>query len=241
MPEPELIEPKVQNGMQAREWCWLLLTAVGLLIAYLSPLREYLSHVQDIRGYVESFGWLGPLLFFAFVTAATAIGVPRMAFYPMAGMAFGFYGGMLLSILSTISGCYLTFLYARWAGKALVKNKWPKMHQASGLLEGHGIVSVALIRQLPVPGHVTNLFLGISPIRHRAFIWGTVIGCLPAMAPAILIGSSLIQTDQSLRVAKTISAIVVLLLVWAGAAFFMRHTPQYLQLRMSLKSIVTDR
>ena len=182
-----------------KETVWLLSSAAGLLLVYLSPLREHLTHAQAIKADLQALGKLAPLVFVVVMSALTAMGIPRMVIYPIGGLAFGFANGLLWSMVATLVGAYATFLYARWAGRDFLLNKWPTLRALSARLQGRGPLAVALLRQLPNPAFLTNVLFGISPVGHQAFLVGTAAGSLPAAVPATLIGSSLGKASPETR------------------------------------------
>ncbi len=214
---------KEESALNRREWMWLVLLAVALLATYASPLKEHLGHVQEIKKTLESFGHLAPLIFVVGMSGLTAIGIPRMALYPIAGIAFGFAAGFAWSLAATLIGAYATFLYSRWAGRGLVLKKWPALAKISTKLDDRGPFSIALLRQLPSPGFLTNLLFGISAVRHRDFILGTALGSIPSAVPAIMLGSSMTKASHEERIAYVGASILVMLTLWISSAAFVRR------------------
>lgn len=211
-----------ETAMNKREWAWLLLLTLALLVTYLSPLKEHLTHFQVIKRDLEQFGPSAPLVFIIAMSGLSAIGIPRMVMYPIAGLAFGFYAGLAWSLIATLIGAYATFLYARWAGRGLVLKKWPALARISSKLDGSGFLSVALIRQLPSPGFLTNLLFGISSVRTRCFLLGTALGSIPSAIPATLLGSSLSHASHEQRILYVVVSIGVLAALWGVASIYMK-------------------
>lgn len=203
-----------------KEAIWLLITIAGLLGVYLSPLREHLTQVRVLQDDIASLGRLGPLVFVLVLALVTALGVPRLLLFPVGGLAFGLWAGLLWCLAGSLAGAYAAFLYARHAGRGVVAKKWPAALRMSATLEGRGFLTVALLRQLPAPGHLTNIFLGISPVGHAAFLAGTLLGALPSAVPAIMVGSSALQAGQNERLLYLGTALGVLALVWIGGTIF---------------------
>lgn len=217
--------------MRTREWVWLGMTAAGLMVVYLSPLHEHLTHLQVINADIQAFGHWGPIVFILMTAALTSMGFPRMLLYPVGGIAFGFSGGMIWSLAGTLLGAYVTFCYARWAGQGFILAKWPVLHRITGMFENNGTFTIALLRQMPSPGFFTNLLLGISPVTHRAFLAGTAIGSIPSAIPATLIGSSAIQLSAHSRMWYVVASMICLVLLWALFGLFIRFSPRYRSIR----------
>jgi len=199
-----------ESVVSLREWIWLAVIAAALIATYLSPLREHLTHATVLREDLARFGGWAPAVFVVVMTGLTATGFPRMALYPVAGMAFGLAPGLLWSMIATVAGAFTTFLYARWAGRSLVMKKWPALARLSTRLDARGFLSVALIRQLPSPGFLTNLLFGISAVRTRCFLLGTALGALPSAIPATMLGSSLSGATDQQRIVTAIGALVAM-------------------------------
>lgn len=211
-----------ETSLNSKEWLWLIGLALLLLVTYLSPLKEHLSHAQEIKSLLAGYGSMAPVVFVCLMSLITAIGIPRMVIYPIGGLVFGFSEGLAWSLLATVAGAYLTFIYARWAGRGLVIKKWPSLTKITTKLDGRGTVSVALLRQLPSPGYVTNLLFGLSTVRTRCFLVGTALGFIPSAIPATLIGSSVSHGSHDHRILYTALSIAVLLAIWLGFSIMFR-------------------
>ena len=196
---------------------------VGLLdVMYQTPLRGYLDDVRQLQQQWSRFGVLAPVVFAGSVAALVAMGCPRLMFCPLGGMAFGFWPGLLWSQVGTVAGCYASFLFVRWGGRDLVLRHWPKAGRLHLFFGQHGLLSVIVIRQLPVPSVLLNLVFGLSPVRHRDFLLGTVVGLLPEAVPCTWIGSSALQSGFGKSAGQMGLAIGLLVLVWIGLGILVR-------------------
>lgn len=190
---------------------------------------------------LNQFGRGAPVVFFCVMSLLTAMGIPRMLFYPVAGLAFGFWTGFVWSIAGTIMGAYSAFIYARWAGRGFVEKTIPGLISVTDLIKDQTFATVALMRQIPAPGHILNLLFGISPVEHKHFLLGTIIGSLPAAIPALLIGSSVMQPDDNLRILKIVLSATLLMIMWLGFAWHFRKSERYNEMNLALKALVSRR
>lgn len=223
MPEVRSLDQgTVGNGF--KEWFRLGAAVVVLLVVSVSPMREVLHHASEIAAFLDRAGWKGAVFFVLGMTGLVAVGVPRMLIYPIGGLAFGFAEGLVCGLIATVGGGYATFRYARWAGQQAVLRRWPGVGKASPLMHnGHGVLAVALIRQLPSPGFLTSMILGLSPVGGWAFVAGTALGSLPLAVPATLAGGSLVTTNAEARISMLVSALLCLLLVGAVSVWHVRR------------------
>ena len=81
------------------------------------------------------------------------------------------------------------------------------------------IAAIFIARQLPVPGIVPNVLLGLLPTPHHTFLAGTILGYLPSNAIVALAGSSLGKDSLEKAIAQVSLSMAglgafSLLLVW---------------------------
>ncbi len=211
--QDDKVATSADTRAETRRLLILALVALALLIIlHFTPLKAWLEDIRALKDRIDSFGWQANLVFAAGSIAAIALGVPRLALCGLAGALFGFVEGGLVSIVSSVLGSYGAFLIARWGGRAWAERKLGgASERLRRLLADPSISSIFIARQLPVPGIVPNVLLGILPVRHDTFLAGTFLGYLPSTAIVALAGSSL--GKESLE-----KAIVQISLSMAGLA-----------------------
>ena len=184
---------------------WVLASVVlaVVLVLHFSPLKAWLEDLRALKQQVGAFGWKVHGLFVVGSIVAIAAGVPRLALCGLAGMLFGFIQGMTVAMLSGVLGSYGAFLLARWGGRAFAERKLAGASaRLRTVLAKPSIASIFIARQLPVPGIVPNVLLGILPTRHRTFLLGTILGYLPSNAIVALAGSSLGKESLEAAIAQ---------------------------------------
>lgn len=174
----------------------LLALTLGVAI-YFTPLQSWLHEGQIIKTELGLFGAAAPIAFILIAAVLTAIGVPRLLLCSLAGFSFGFVWGLLWSQFATVLGSYGTFLFVRWRGRDYTLDHFPRLARFSRKLGSKGLISVLLLRQLPMNGFYNNLFLGLTAVTHRDFLLGSLLGFLPLGVTACLIGAGMIQADLS--------------------------------------------
>lgn len=202
----------------------VLAVFVGLLLClvYFSPVGEYLGRIQKVSDQIRSMGWFAPVAVTFGVAVLVAAGFPRLLFCAIAGMALGFWHGLVWAQLGTLMGNYLIFLLVRAGGGEWGKRYLSK-HGGFKLIESEGIVAVLLARQLPVPGLVVNLAFGLSRIKHRHFLLGTALGQLPEAIPCTLVGAGAIQTSFAKGAGVVGLGVLILSAMWIGLRIVMRR------------------
>jgi len=169
----------------------VLAVAAFMVIAHFTPLRAWITNVQAWKGYVRELGWVAHFAFGCAVTFSVLVGVPRLALCGAAGLVFGFAEGLVLSLLASTLGSYGAFLVARRGGRRAVLDRIAHWSWLRPMLERPSWIRVFWVRQLMLPGLVLNVLLGVTGVRHRAFILGTLLGYLPLNIAFSLVGSGL--------------------------------------------------
>ncbi len=192
----------------------VLLLGGSIFIIYLPPVRDQLGRIHEISDYLIGLGWIGPLIFIPAVAVLVAVGVPRLFLCPIGGLAFGFWKGLIITQLATVIGFYGTFLFVRWSGRDMILRKFPRLKRYTEFSRRSGIITVLLIRQLPITGFYINLMLGLLPLSHADFLLGTLIGILPEAIPATLAGSSAVHISSNKSIKYTAFLVTGLVILW---------------------------
>jgi uncharacterized membrane protein YdjX (TVP38/TMEM64 family) len=193
----------------------LILLGLGVLV-YFSPIRDWLAQGALIKAQLAQFGIAAPAVFTLCTAMLVAIGVPRLLLCSLAGVIFGFAWAITLTQIGTVLGAYCTFLFMRLHGRDYAFQHFPRLRKLSGKLEGHGLMSVLIARQLPVNGFYNDIILALSPVSHRSFLAGTFVGFLPQGLTACLIGAGLIQADTTQGIQYMALALILSLLLGLG-------------------------
>lgn len=213
-----------------RHWSKLLLRvllilafAVGsIYLVYQTPLKEYLHDIGKVEATLQRTGAAAPLIFVLATAILVAIGVPRLLLCPIAGAVFGFAWGLFLSQLGTMLGSYACFLFVRWGGRSFVIRHWPRLEHLSKSFQKSGFVAVFLIRQLPIGAVFLNIILGLTPVAHRHFLIGTLIGILPEAIPATLLGTGATEFLSGRSLWKISIALAILVVIWLLLAEYLK-------------------
>lgn len=213
-------EETTTSAESRRLWIVVTMVLAFLVTLHFSPLKSWLEDVRSLKQAIAGYGLAAYGAFAMGSIAAIAVGVPRLPLCGLAGLLFGFVGGALVSLVSSMAGSYGAFLIARWSGRAWAERKLSgASHRIRTLLANPSIGAIFVARQLPVPGIVPNVLLGVLPTTHRTFLIGTLVGYLPSTAIVALAGSSLGKDTLETAIAQvTLSmtglAVLSVLLLW---------------------------
>jgi uncharacterized membrane protein YdjX (TVP38/TMEM64 family) len=214
-------EVKPRGGHRRVAILALVLLAAAVL-AYFVPVRNWRQDAGQLRGIIASAGiWVYPAAVAA-VAILVACGVPRLVMCGIAGMTLGFWWGLAVVQIGSLTGYYGVFLFIRWGGRDWALRHWPALRKWADLVHDHGTLGVLLIRQLPIHGGIVNLALGLSNVKHRHFLLGTFLGSLPEAIPATLAGAGLVRPSMQATASYLAIAIAALAMIWIGCGYLMR-------------------
>ncbi len=199
-----------------------LLAAVLLAIVYLSPLRAYLGRVQEWKADFRALGVWAPVVLTLGIAVLVATGFPRLLFCVIAGVLLGFWQGLLWAQLGTLLGNYAIFLIARKSAGNWVRRYVAKRGKLASLIHEEGIAGVILARQLPVPGMLVNLALGLLAVKYRDFLLGTILGQLPEAIPCTLFGAGAGKASLGKSAGFMGLAVAVAVIAWIILRWYMR-------------------
>lgn len=185
--------------------------AFGLL--YLTPFGGIVRDIQQLRAFLAGDDLWAEVVYVLLVVGLVALGAPRLIFYVLGGLAFGFWQGLVLAQIGAVTGSWITFWAVRHGGRAWFERTLGRHRLVGRAFRVRSSVrAVVLIRQLPLTSVMINGGLALSQVSARAFLLGTFIGYLPQGVIAALIGSGVVDEQAVEGLGKLAAAGIVLLL-----------------------------
>lgn len=190
----------------------LAVAAAAFILLYFTPVGALVRDIHRLRAFLAGDDLWAEVVYVLLVVGLVAVGAPRLIFYVLGGLAFGFWQGLLLAQVGAVVGSGLTFWAVRHGGRA-----WVERHLGRHRLFGRAfrvrssVKTVVLIRQLPLTSVMINSGLALSQVSARAFLVGTFIGYLPQGIIAVLIGSGVVDEKAMDGIGKLVAAGIVLM------------------------------
>lgn len=223
----ELLEQQASASLwkENRQILILALCVIGFLaIAHFTPLRAWLESGQRWKQYIDEFGIAAHLVFGFMCLIAVMLGMPRLPLCSVAGAVFGFKEGLVISWLGSTLGSYGSFLLSRWGGRRIAEQRLQRWPWLRALLDAPSLLRVILVRQLMVPGVVLNLLFGMTAVRHRTFLFGTLLGYLPLNIALTLVGSGLGKANMADSLKQILAALAVINVIgWIVVKLVKKH------------------
>jgi uncharacterized membrane protein YdjX (TVP38/TMEM64 family) len=162
-----------------------LLGLVALLAAVVvmgTLIQRYLD-VHALRGVIESYGILAPLVFFCICALKNVLFIPVLPLALLIGLGalmFGTVAGAFYCWLGTTAGACVAFWIGRYwlqgVAARLKRGKWQRLDE---VLSGHGFLSMLGLRLVLFSNIPLNLGSGLTSITGRDYAAGTLLGLLP--------------------------------------------------------------
>lgn len=213
-PEDDIELESVAPGFSKELRRLLLLlaaAAAAFSLFYFTPLGEFTRDIHKLRAFLAGDDWWAEVAYALIVFALVALGAPRLIFYVLGGLAFGFWQGLLLAQVGAVTGSWLTFCAVRQGGRGWLRQRFGS-HRFVGraFRVRSSVKAVVMIRQLPLTSVMINGGLALSQVSARVFLIGTFIGYLPQGIIAVLIGSGVVDEKALEGFGKLLAAGIVL-------------------------------
>jgi uncharacterized membrane protein YdjX (TVP38/TMEM64 family) len=173
----------VSRGPSAVAWAkmaLLLAFAAGAIAIYrTTPVGQYLTK-EAVRGFVNSFGALAPLVHISLYAITVTCFVPATVMTIAGAVVFGKVMGAMYNILGASLGASLAFFVGHHLGRdlasRLVRGKLLELDAAA---ERNGFRLIYYLRMVYFPFVPLNYAAALTRIRFRDFFWGTFLGIIP--------------------------------------------------------------
>jgi uncharacterized membrane protein YdjX (TVP38/TMEM64 family) len=169
-------------------------------------------------------GPLAPLWVMLVFSALAIAGVPQFILIAATVVVFGPWLGGLYSWVATLSSAALGFILGRlFAARMVTRYGGQRLNQVSALIARHGVVSTALIRNVPAaPFIVVNVAAGATAMSTAKFLLGTGLGIVPKIVFLMLVGTGVAGAFTQWRPIDALW-IAAGLLGWAGAGYIAKR------------------
>ncbi|KGX90536.1 hypothetical protein N781_07005 [Pontibacillus halophilus JSM 076056 = DSM 19796] len=148
---------------------------------------------QEIKEFILSFGWWAPFIFFLIYTIGPIVFFPTSVLSLAAGLAFGFWPGVLYIWFGATGAAATGYIMARFFGDSVLRFQnvsWSQ--QIYKQVEKRGFLYVLILRLIPLVGFdILSYISGIARVRFGPFLLATFIGMLPGTIAYAFLGSSL--------------------------------------------------
>lgn len=174
---------------------WAALAGTAAVLVFLGILAAFDmdQRVLGLLYWLQGQGSKAALIFFVIMALATVLLLPGVVFTVGAGFVFGVLPGTLLVVSGTTLGAACAFLASRHLFGEKMSGYFlshVRMRAAGQSLVNDGLRIVLFTRLIPFfPFKVSNYFFGLTPVRFRDFVLGTLFGIVPFSLHNAYLGS----------------------------------------------------
>ena len=202
---------------------------IGALLAAILAVRsvgagQYLEQ-DNLRGLIESWGLLAPVLYMIFYTVAQSLFLPGLPITIAGGILFGPFWGVVYTITGSTLGACLAFLISRYLAREWIEGKLksPRWKKLDDGVERHGWKVVALSRLIPLfPFNLLNYAFGLTKVKFLHYAVATFLCMLPACIASIVFSSSLPDVIRGRFSASFVIGILLILCVMLAPFLYRR-------------------
>jgi Uncharacterized conserved protein len=161
----------------------LIMILVGAFFAFrYTPLSQY-TQKETLLDLLSKFRehWWGPVGFIIIYSIGCAFALPGSLLTLCGGAIFGVAWGSFYNILASNLGATLAFLMARYFGRDFVARLMKgRIESFDEKVADNGFRFIFTLRLLPlVPFNGLNFGSGLSRIKYRDYLLGSVLGMIP--------------------------------------------------------------
>lgn len=176
---------------------------------------------EDIRVFILSFGVLSVLIYLTGHAIRPFFFIPISTFTIAGGYLFGFWHGLLLSMIGATISAVVSFYVSRYLFRDYVKQRLRgKFALIDRDIANKSPFIIVLLRVIPIiPYDVVGYLAGASSVKFKDYLPGTIIGELPGAIALTMLGSSLTDIGSF----KFFLSVVLVLIIAALPEIYKRY------------------
>ena len=196
------------------------IVATGLAVYFIGGINP-----QTLEVWLERAGIWAPLSYIALYTVATLLILPSTALNLTGGAIFGPWLGTLWTSIAAIIAAVVSFAFTRTVGRETIARRLAGRWQAMDAeMRQGGLFYMFAIRLLPIiPYGLVNFAAGLTSIRFRDYLLGTVLGTVPGILPFVMLGSSGLQAMKTGNIWPLMGTLGLTGLLVGGATWYRRR------------------
>ena len=196
----------------------VLLLAVFVLL-FIFGVFDFLHDRERIESFLNDSGLFGPVLYVLAFVAAQPLSLPGAALIIPATFVWDWWEVFAYSMLGGIIASSLGFSISRWLAQDWVRRRLPQRFIGwEKRFVDHALLSTIALRLVTGYAPAADWFLGISKVRWREFVIGTILGLIPATFLFSYYGDDTVRWVQDaplIAVAVVLTAVVLITAVKA--------------------------
>lgn len=197
----------------------ICIIATGLGVYLLGGIDQ-----QHLQAWLKQMGIWAPVIYIALYTVGTIFIVPSTPLNLSGGAIFGSWWGTLWTAIAAVIAAVVAFAFTRTVGRDLIAKKLAGRWEAMDAeLRQGGLFYMFAIRLLPIiPYGIVNFAAGLTSIRFRDYLIGTLLGTVPGILPFVMMGAGLHALTHG-DILPLMFALALTGMLVGGATWYRRH------------------
>jgi uncharacterized membrane protein YdjX (TVP38/TMEM64 family) len=179
--------------------------------------------------WLKHAGIWAPIIYITLYTVATILVLPSTPLNLTGGAIFGLWWGTLWTSIAALMAAVVAFAFTRTVGRKAISQKLAGHWQAmeAEFYQG-GLFYMFAIRLLPIiPYGLVNFAAGLTSIRFRDYLVGTILGTVPGVLPFVMLGSSGLQAARTGNVLPLLGALGLTGLLIGSSTWYRRRRQSF--------------
>lgn len=209
---------KVKNGVLILTIICIVATALGIYL--LGGIDQ-----EQLQRWLKQAGIWAPITYIVLYTVGTILILPSTPLNLSGGAIFGPWLGTLWTSIAAVIAAIVAFAFTRTVGRDVVAKKFAGRWEAMDAeIRQGGLFYMFAVRLLPIiPYGLVNFAAGLTSIRFRDYLVGTLLGTIPGVLPFVLMGSSGLKALKTGDVMPLMGALALTGLLVGGATWYRRR------------------
>jgi len=209
--------PKLKHSLILLSIACIVATAIGVVV--INGIDR-----QQLQLWLETMGIFAPIIYILLYTCGTLLILPSTPLNLMGGAIFGIWWGTLWTTIAALVAAIVAFAFTRTIGKEFIDRKLGKRWSAvDAEIRQGGLFYMFAVRLLPIiPYGIVNFVAGLTGIKFKDYLLGTLFGTLPGVLPFVMMGAGITELSQGnvlpLMLAFALTGILV-----GGATWYRRR------------------
>jgi|GEM_PF-6386680 uncharacterized membrane protein YdjX (TVP38/TMEM64 family) len=162
---------------------------------------DFLTDLESLRTWVESFGFWAPVVVIGLYVFATLTLLPVSIIVLVSGVVFGIWLALLYTVIGAMLGALFAFYLARSSLfyrtlSVRLSQRYPKIKDYNQKINKHSFWIVASLRAVPFFSYgALSYLLGLTEIGFLSYLGGTFVAVVLGNFLFIYAGVALVELD----------------------------------------------
>lgn len=174
---------------------WGTVVCLAIYI-YFSRESSLTGMVETLQSFIRQSGVWGPLMYVTAYAFRSLIFFPASILTITAGILFGPWLGILLTVIGENISANISFVVGRYFTADLLKYLNTKIRLVPRLtckIQDNGFLSVLIMRLAFLPFDLVGYSSGMCNVKQKDFALATLIGTIPGLLTFVFLGGSLLD------------------------------------------------